>query len=268
MEPLVARKAWFTASTTCSCRQPRSLARVPDPLVQGVSLPLTILNMQILGPVQSILCGGVCVPMDRVDVTGVAGWVSEFAIERMYSTPPMVYDLLTRGHRPERSGVAHPPRRGRRQVFQRVTGAVPAAVRTDFVFGYGLTEAPTAVSGYTEEGEVAPLGSSGRARDYVSITIRDEDAGVLETGTEGEICVGATTEGLLAGCYTTMLGYWDRPEATEAALRGGVLHTGDVGVIDADGMLWVRDRRSELIIRGGANVYPAEVNAYSRHFRR
>jgi len=233
---------------------------VPRPLVQGVSLPLTILNMQILGPVQSILCGGVCVPMDRVDVGGVAEWVSEFAIQRMYSTPPTVYDLLTRDDIDPSAlaslthlgvGGAKCPNELRERYRQRFG--------RDFVFGYGLTEAPTAVTGYVEEGEVAPLGSSGRARDYVSITVRDENGDVLETGTEGEICVGATSEGPLAGCYTTMLGYWDRPEATDAALRGGVLHTGDVGVIDADGMLWVRDRRSELIIRGGANVYPAEV---------
>ena len=82
---------------------------------------------------------------------------------------------------------------------------------------------------------------------------------MLPAGAEGEICVGATDSGPFSGCYTTMLGYWNRPEATQESLRDGVLHTGDVGMIDGDGNLWVRDRRSDLIIRGGANVYPAEV---------
>ena len=56
-----------------------------------------------------------------------------------------------------------------------------------------------------------------------------------------------------------MLGYWERPEATAEALAGGELHTGDLGFLDADGYLHLRDRKSLVIIRGGANVYPAEV---------
>jgi acyl-CoA synthetase (AMP-forming)/AMP-acid ligase II len=56
-----------------------------------------------------------------------------------------------------------------------------------------------------------------------------------------------------------MLGYRDRPDATAEALAGGELHTGDLGYLDAEGYLHLRDRRSLLIVRGGANVYPAEV---------
>jgi long-chain acyl-CoA synthetase len=56
-----------------------------------------------------------------------------------------------------------------------------------------------------------------------------------------------------------MLGYWNRPEETAQALRGGILHTGDLGCLDAEGNLFIKDRRNDLILRGGANVYPAEV---------
>ncbi len=65
--------------------------------------------------------------------------------------------------------------------------------------------------------------------------------------------------GPVAGLYTPMLGYWKDPEETRRALRGGVLHTGDLGLLDASGTLYLRGRLKELILRGGANVYPAEV---------
>ena len=66
-------------------------------------------------------------------------------------------------------------------------------------------------------------------------------------------------EGDWAGIYTPMLGYWGNPAASATALRAGVYHSGDIGVLESDGTLYIRGRRSELILRGGANVYPAEV---------
>jgi acyl-CoA synthetase (AMP-forming)/AMP-acid ligase II len=56
-----------------------------------------------------------------------------------------------------------------------------------------------------------------------------------------------------------MLGYWGKPDQTALALRGGRLHTGDIGLLDVDGFLHLKDRKSDMILRGGANVYPAEV---------
>jgi acyl-CoA synthetase (AMP-forming)/AMP-acid ligase II len=234
-------------------------AAEPAPLVQGVCLPLTILNMQVLGTVQSLLAGGVCVPMDRIDIMGIAAWLGDFGVQRMYGTPPILYDLLT--HDVDPAAVA-------RLTHFGVGGAkTPSALFTQYrerfgrevVTGYGLTEAPTSVTGVLDgDGSPPPIGSAGRARPQLSVTIRNGDE-VLGPDQEGEICVGPTDAGRYAACYTTMLGYWNRPDATEAALHGGVLHTGDVGLLDPQGILWVRDRRSELILRGGANVYPAEV---------
>ncbi|MGD9703747.1 MAG: class I adenylate-forming enzyme family protein [Acidimicrobiia bacterium] len=240
---------------------PAAITRLePGPLVQGTILPLTILNMQVLSTIQSMLCGGLLVPIDRIDAVGVAGWVREFAVQRMYTTPPTVYDLLTRPDI-EPGDVATLTHLG-------VGGAkVPAGLREryrerfgrDFVVGYGLTEAPTGVTGASLAVRSNPVGSSGVAREHVDVTVRDAAGAALGPDVEGEICVGPRSDGPYAGCYSTMLGYWNRPDATAAVLRGGVLHTGDVGRIDADGVLWVLDRHSDLIIRGGANVYPAEV---------
>ena len=82
------------------------------------------------------------------------------------------------------------------------------------------------------------------------MTIRDEAGNVLPPGEDGEICV--RSPGVLSG-------YWHAPEATAAALSGGWLHTGDIGHLDADGYLYVVDRKKDLIIRGGFNVYPRDV---------
>jgi acyl-CoA synthetase (AMP-forming)/AMP-acid ligase II len=128
----------------------------------------------------------------------------------------------------------------------------PEAIRSAFAekFGlpvlatYGLTEAPTVVA-IDPVGGPHVEGASGRPLPHLEVTVRD-----------GEVCVGPAPGD---DRYRLMLGYWQRPEATAEALAGGVLHTGDIGELDADGFLHVRDRKSLVIIRGGANVYPAEV---------
>ena len=74
--------------------------------------------------------------------------------------------------------------------------------------------------------------------------------GATEPGQDGEICVRGPV---------LMKGYWNSPEATAFALREGWLHTGDVGHLDGDGYLYVVDRIKDLIIRGGFNVYPRDV---------
>ena len=81
----------------------------------------------------------------------------------------------------------------------------------------------------------------------------------LGAGEVGEVCVGASVDGPWADVYRPMLGYWNRPDETRRALRGGLLRTGDLGSLDEAGNLFIKDRKNDLIIRGGANIYPAEV---------
>ncbi len=90
----------------------------------------------------------------------------------------------------------------------------------------------------------------GVARTDVEVQVVDDDDHVLPTGEVGEIVVRGDV---------VMSGYWNQPEATAATLRGGWLHTGDVGSFDADGYLTLRDRSKDLIISGGMNIYPWEV---------
>jgi long-chain acyl-CoA synthetase len=125
-----------------------------------------------------------------------------------------------------------------------------------FSQGYGLTEAAPLVSillkedHFVEGPKTKLLSSVGKAGLPVEARIVDEADKVLKPGEIGEIAVRGKN---------VMLGYWKNPELTAKALRGGWLHTGDVGMMDEDGYLYLMDRKADMIITGGENVYPKET---------
>ncbi|CAM2778986.1 class I adenylate-forming enzyme family protein [Prescottella defluvii] len=132
---------------------------------------------------------------------------------------------------------------------QRLREKLPFA-RNALVDSYGLTECSTAISVATPMDLQAFPGTLGRPIIGVSVEIRDSLGEPVSDGTEGEIC---------ARSPYVMLGYWDDEAATAAAIRPGRwLHTGDFGVIE-NGMVRLTGRRSDLILRGGENVYPVEI---------
>jgi long-chain acyl-CoA synthetase len=94
------------------------------------------------------------------------------------------------------------------------------------------------------------LASVGVAQSGIELRVADDTDRDLPVGEVGEILVRGDT---------VMMGYWNDPVATEKTLRGGWLHTGDMGVLDADGFLTLKDRCKDLIISGGSNIYPREV---------
>jgi long-chain acyl-CoA synthetase len=121
--------------------------------------------------------------------------------------------------------------------------------------GYGLTETAALIS-TNPPGRQRP-GSVGLPVPGTEVRILDDQGRELPTGEAGEIC--CRSPGVMAG-------YWQSPEATEQALGDGWLHTGDIGYLDPDGYLFVVDRKKDLIIRGGFNVYPRDVeDALMRH---
>jgi len=123
---------------------------------------------------------------------------------------------------------------------------------------YGQGESPMTITAMPralltaaiERGDEARLGSVGRPVRGIHVRIRGSDGAPLAAGEAGEVLVRGPT---------IMHGYWDDPEASAAALAGGWLHTGDVGCLDADGFLTLKDRSKDLIISGGTNIYPREV---------
>jgi len=94
------------------------------------------------------------------------------------------------------------------------------------------------------------LASVGHAQPMLELSIRGADERALPVGETGEVCVRGDI---------VMQGYWQQPEATAAAIRDGWLYTGDVGRLDDEGFLTLLDRSKDLIISGGSNIYPREV---------
>jgi acyl-CoA synthetase (AMP-forming)/AMP-acid ligase II len=127
----------------------------------------------------------------------------------------------------------------------------------DFLQGYGMTETTAAASYLMPAdhrralaGEKRLLLSAGRAMLGTELRIVDEDDHPLPNGKIGEIAVRGPQ---------LMRGYWNLPDASAEALRGGWMHTGDAGVLDDEGYLFVQDRTKDMIVSGGENVYPREV---------
>ncbi|KJF18664.1 class I adenylate-forming enzyme family protein [Acidithrix ferrooxidans] len=138
-------------------------------------------------------------------------------------------------------------------------GASPIAPsvveRAEAAFGkiltqtYGQSEAPMTLTLLRPE-EHHRVGSAGEPYSMVEVRVFDEEDKELPIGAEGEI---------VARGQIVMSGYWKRANETEETLRGGWLHTGDIGRIDQDGFVYLLDRRHDIIISGGFNVYPREV---------
>jgi len=148
-----------------------------------------------------------------------------------------------------------------------VYGASPIAEQTlrdalevfqcDFLQGYGMTETTAAVTYLMPAdhrralaGEPHLLLAAGRALLGTEIRIVDDDDRPVPNGTIGEI---------VARGPQLMRGYWNLAEASAQALRGGWMHTGDAGTLDDEGFVFVQDRVKDMIVSGGENVYPREV---------
>ncbi|AYC32750.1 long-chain-fatty-acid--CoA ligase [Pseudomonas cavernae] len=141
--------------------------------------------------------------------------------------------------------------------------ALKALPNVEFTQGYGMTEAAPPITANGPENHSAEAIANGRLRSAgrpglgVTVRIVDENDNEVPRGTVGEVVVRGPN---------IMLGYWNKPEETAQALRGGWMHTGDGAYMDEDGYIYIVDRIKDMIVSGGENVYSGEVeSAIARH---
>ena len=154
---------------------------------------------------------------------------------------------------PDRASFSHP------KLRNIVCGAAPVPVATINAYidlgveihqVYGLTESCGPACLIVGEESLKRVGSAGRSFFHTEVKIVDEVGNDVPAGEAGEI--------VIRGRHN-MKEYWNRPDATAETLRDGWLHTGDVAVMDDEGFVTICDRKKDMIISGGENVYPAEI---------
>ena len=193
------------------------------------------------------------------DPAEICSLISRWPGTSMFAAPTMVHRLV---------GFAETSEQDFSNLRALIYGGAPMHVadvkRSLDVLGprlaqlYGQGEAPMCITAlatrwFAERSRPdweAIVGSAGFAQSVVEVSVVDADDAPLPAGEAGEICVRGAA---------VMKGYWEQPEATAETLRGGWLHTGDVGVVSPQGYLTLMDRSKDMIISGGSNIYPREV---------
>ncbi|MEJ8845616.1 AMP-binding protein [Variovorax rhizosphaerae] len=205
--------------------------------------------------IPTLMQGGCVTLLRGFSIDGVIAAINTHGCNVTWMVPTMLYGLLDSGRTGEvdwsrfhsliYSGAPASPTR----IRQALATFGPVLIQS-----YGQTEAPNdiLILGRREHAELADaqLSSAGRPYPQLRVCLLDEHGVEVPDGQRGEVCVRGPL---------VMSGYFNRPEETAAALAGDWLHTGDVAYKDADGLYYIVDRKKDLIISGGFNVYPKEV---------
>jgi long-chain acyl-CoA synthetase len=198
----------------------------------------------------SVRAGACLTLMPRFDAEKALEIIARDKVTLMHGVPTMFHALLN-----------HPRRDSYDASSVRLCcsggSAMPVEVMRSFehafdcliLEGYGLSETSPVASFNHVDRERKP-GSIGTPIDGVEMKVVDADDGALPAGEIGEIVIRG---------HNVMKGYHRRPEATAAAMTGGWFHTGDLARVDQDGYFFIVDRKKDMIIRGGYNVYPREI---------
>jgi acyl-CoA synthetase (AMP-forming)/AMP-acid ligase II len=217
----------------------------------GMVLPLFHVNAQVVTTVIPLFLGAQTAMWERFSASKFWQEVAAFEPVTFSSVPTMLAALM---HAP---GAEEAEGNSLRFVICGAAPLSPALFRRfeekfglKIMEGYGLTEGTccSTINPFYGPRKIGSIGLPTRGQEVV---IKDPESGrELEPGTAGEVCVRG---------HNVMQGYYERPDANAETLRDGWLHTGDVGYRDEDGYFFLVDRVKDMIIRGGENIYPREI---------
>jgi len=214
------------------------------------ALPLFHSFGQTVSMNASLLVGATLTLLPKFDPGDALEMMQRDEVTHFYGVPTMYGALL---HHPERESFDCSALRicitGGASMPVEVLRGFEEAFACEVLEGYGLSET-SPVASTNHPGRPRKPGSIGTPLEEVEMKLVDENDEEVPQGEVGEIVIRG---------HNVMKGYWQRPDATAEAMRGGWFHTGDMATVDEDGYFFIVDRKKDLIIRGGYNVYPREV---------
>jgi len=237
----LSRNAEIASETTCTVKR--------GDVVLG-SLPLFHSFGQTVSMNASLRVGATLTLLPKFDPGEALEIMQRDDVTHFYGVPTMYGALL---HHPGREDFDTSSLRicitGGASMPVEVLRGFEEAFDCELLEGYGLSEtSPVASSNHP--GRPRKPGSIGTPLREVEMKVVDENDNEVPQGEVGEIVIRG---------HNVMKGYWQRPDATEETMRGGWFHSGDMARVDEEGYFFIVDRKKDLIIRGGYNVYPREV---------
>jgi long-chain acyl-CoA synthetase len=220
----------------------------------AITLPLFHATAQTAQMLAFLHLGGTLVLLPRFDAAALLATMTAERITHWIGVPTMYWTLLKHA-REQDLDVS----RAAATLRLAVSGGAPMPVEVmrDFektfgvriIEGYGLSET-SPVASFNHLDRPSKPGTVGQPLFAVDIMVVNDNDEPVETGQPGEVVIRG---------HNVMKGYYKQPEATVEAMRSGWFHTGDIGVLDADGYLSIVDRKKDMILRGGFNVFPREL---------
>ncbi|MGD2272794.1 MAG: AMP-binding protein, partial [Desulfobacterales bacterium] len=211
-------------------------------------LPLNHVFAQVHIMNSTVYSGGGLILQPAFDLDKALGAIQRLQITKFYAVPTIYIRLLELADLRDRFGSVRYCFSAAASMAREVVKDWKARTGLDIYEAYGMTESASMVTYNHYYRHV--VGSVGTPVNLVEVQIRDFKGNVLETGGQGEICI--------CGPNITR-GYLNNPTETRAAFWGDWFRSGDIGVIDTDGYLFIVDRLKDMIITGGENVYPREI---------